>query len=257
VIRRAACRNVRHRQPERSTHEVDHLASPRRRHIYGGSPPAASLCQASDRRRPCGAAGPHAGYAHRRLAFLAAAFEPPSSFAVMAYAAAASEGDHLCPAAGTCVRRSGIRFRTTTRGTTHFPGAATAGIRGTRTATSAVGIFALPMPVYRPVPVWVRPPEYVAPPPNNVIYENVHNTVVVNNVTNTVTVTNQAGQTTTIQPPAPAAGPAQAGQAGTPTAPAPVAAIGPALPPSVARRPSLCKIRVREVQARHRAGRIE
>src|SRR6266853_2087117 len=66
-----------------------------------------------------------------------------------------------------------------------------------------VGLFLLPMPIYRPVPVWVRPPEYVAPPPNNVIYNNVHNTVVVNNVTNTVTVTNQSGQTTTIAPPAP------------------------------------------------------
>src|SRR5262245_50619756 len=53
-----------------------------------------------------------------------------------------------------------------------------------------VGIFVLPMPIYRPVPVWVRPPAYVAPPPNNVIYNNVHNTVVVNNVTNTVTITN-------------------------------------------------------------------
>jgi hypothetical protein len=44
-----------------------------------------------------------------------------------------------------------------------------------------VGLFVLPMPVYRPVPVWVRPPAYVAPPPNNVIYNNVHNTVVINN----------------------------------------------------------------------------
>src|SRR6266516_4129507 len=31
-----------------------------------------------------------------------------------------------------------------------------------------IGIFVLPMPIYRPVPVWVRPPAYVAPPPNNV-----------------------------------------------------------------------------------------
>src|SRR5258706_12119160 len=78
-----------------------------------------------------------------------------------------------------------------------------------------VGIFVLPMPIYRPVPVWVRPPQYVAPPPNNVIYNNVHSTVVVNNVTNTVTVTNQSGQTTTIQPPAQPAAPPQAGAAGT------------------------------------------
>src|SRR5262249_22665246 len=86
------------------------------------------------------------------------------------------------------------------------------------------------------VRVGVRPPQYVAPPPNNIIYNNVHNTVVVNNVTNTVTVTNQSGQTTTIAPPAQAAAPAQAGTAGAPAAPTPVAAIAPALPPSVAQK---------------------
>ena len=77
-----------------------------------------------------------------------------------------------------------------------------------------VGIFLLPMPIYRPVPVWVSPPRYVAPPPNNVIYNNVHNTVVVNNVTNTVTVTNRSGQTTTMQPPVQASAPAPAGPGG-------------------------------------------
>src|SRR5262249_49775370 len=41
-------------------------------------------------------------------------------------------------------------------------------------------IFALvlPIPVYRPVPAYISPPAYVAPPPpNNIIYNNVHNTV--------------------------------------------------------------------------------
>jgi len=95
-----------------------------------------------------------------------------------------------------------------------------------------IAIFVLPIPVYRPVPMWVRPPSYVAaPPPNNVIFNNVHNTVVVNNTTNVVTVTKPDGQTTTMPPPArPAATP------GTPAPPAPV--VGPALPPSVAQKAS-------------------
>ena len=71
----------------------------------------------------------------------------------------------------------------------------------------------LPIPVYQPIPAYVSPPAYIAPPPpNNIIYNNVHNTVIVNNTTNNVTIRNPAGQTTT-QPiavaargPAPAAG---------------------------------------------------
>ena len=93
------------------------------------------------------------------------------------------------------------------------------------------------------------PPAYIAtPPPNNIIYNNVHNTVIVNNTTNNVTIRNPAGQTTT-QPiavaargPAPAAGaapapgaPAAAGGA-TPAAATAPATVGPSLPPSVAAR---------------------
>ena len=34
------------------------------------------------------------------------------------------------------------------------------------------------------MPVWVRPPDYVVPPPNNIIFNNIHNTTVINNVIN-------------------------------------------------------------------------
>src|SRR5215469_3975407 len=90
------------------------------------------------------------------------------------------------------------------------------------------------------------------PPPNNVIYNNVHNTVVVNNVTNTVTITNPSGQTQTVPPAAamaPAAQPAAvstqaapaqqaapAPAASAPAAPAPAASLAPSLPPSVAQK---------------------
>ena len=49
--------------------------------------------------------------------------------------------------------------------------------------------YVLPVPAYTPVPVWVNRPRYVAPPPTNIIYNNIHNTVVVNNTTNMVTIT--------------------------------------------------------------------
>ncbi|WP_035670715.1 hypothetical protein, partial [Bradyrhizobium liaoningense] len=59
-----------------------------------------------------------------------------------------------------------------------------------------VGLFVLPQPVFVPIPVFVRPPVYVASPPNNIIFQNIHNTTVINTVIN--------------RPPAPppAAGPA-------------------------------------------------
>lgn len=96
----------------------------------------------------------------------------------------------------------------------------------------AVTAFALPIPIFQPVPLWVRPPVYVAPPPpNNIIFNNIHNTVVINNTTNIVTITNQQGQTTTLKPQAAAT---------EPGAPNPgVASVGPALPPSVAQKVNL------------------
>jgi uncharacterized caspase-like protein len=95
----------------------------------------------------------------------------------------------------------------------------------------AIFAFALPIPIYQPVPVWVRPPVFVAPPPpNNIIFNNIHNTVVINNTTNIVTITNPQGQTTTLKP-------QPVTSTGTPNAG--VASIGPSLPPSMAQKASL------------------
>ncbi|WP_095091930.1 caspase family protein [Mesorhizobium sophorae] len=57
----------------------------------------------------------------------------------------------------------------------------------------AVDVFVLPAPVFVPVPVWVNPPHNIAPPPDNVIFNNIHNTTVINNTTIN-TENNQAGQ---------------------------------------------------------------
>jgi uncharacterized caspase-like protein len=186
--------------------------------------------------------GPHAADAHRRLAFLAAALEPPPSFAVLAYDLPPPPPEEMI-----YIRRPVLVFDDPSFAFAPPPPPPVIFLAPPPPEfvllpppPPPVGLFLLPMPVYRPVPVWVRPPAYVAPPPpNNVIYSNVHNTVVISNVTNTVTITNPSGQTQTLAPPArPAAAQLPgAPAAGAPAAGAPVAAApGPALPPSVAQK---------------------
>jgi uncharacterized caspase-like protein len=179
--------------------------------------------------------GPHAPDAHRRLAFLAAVLEPPPSFAMLAYDLPPPPPEEI-----VYIRRPVLvfddpvfAFAPPPPPSVVFLAPPPAEFVVLAPPPPPVGLFLLPIPVYRPVPVWVRPPAYVAPPPpNNVIYTNVHNTVVVNNVTNTVTITNSSGQTQTVTP---AAQPAT--QAGAPAAATPApAAPGPALPPSVAQK---------------------
>jgi len=193
--------------------------------------------------------GPHAADAHRRLAFLAAAFEPPPSFAAIAYDLPPPPPEEII-----YIRRPVLVFDDPVFAFAPPPPPPVIFLAPPppefvvlAPPPPPIGIFVLPMPVYRPVPVWVRPPAYVAPPPNNVIYNNVHNTVVVNNVTNTVTITNPSGQTQTVPPAvamAPAAQPAAVSTqaapaqqaASAPAAPAPAASLAPSLPPSVAQK---------------------
>jgi uncharacterized caspase-like protein len=182
--------------------------------------------------------GPHSGDAHRRLAFLAAALEPPPRFAMLAYDLPPPPPEEI-----VFIRRPVLVFDDPVFGFAPPPPAPILFLAPPppefvvlAPPPPPIGLFMLPTPTYRPVPVWVRPPRHVAPPPaNNVIYNNVHNTVVVNNVTNTVTVTNRSGQTTTLAPPV-AAAPAPGARGAAAAAAAPVAAIGPSLPPSVAQK---------------------
>src|SRR5215467_13428309 len=168
--------------------------------------------------------GPHAADAHRRLAFLAAAFEPPPSFAAIAYDLPPPPPEEI-----VYIRRPVLVFDDPVFAFAPPPPPPVIFLAPPppefvvlAPPPPPVALFVLPMPVYRPVPVWVRPPAYVAPPPNNRIYNNVHNTVVVNNVTNTVTITNPSGQTQTM-PPAAAMAPAAQAVSAQQAAPAPAA----------------------------------
>ncbi|RWK11330.1 caspase family protein [Mesorhizobium sp.] len=45
-----------------------------------------------------------------------------------------------------------------------------------------VDVYVLPTPVFVPIPVFVNPPRHIVPPPNNIIFNNIHNTTVINNI---------------------------------------------------------------------------
>src|SRR5262245_6350996 len=145
--------------------------------------------------------GPHAADARRRLAFLSAAFEPPPSFAEVTYDVPPPPPEEI-----VYVERPVLAFDDPIYAFEPPPPPPVFFLPPPPVfflpppPPPPFGIFLLPIPVYTPVPVWVRPPIYVAPPPpNNVIFQNVHNTVVVNNI-NTVTITEPSGRTRTVTP---------------------------------------------------------
>lgn len=191
--------------------------------------------------------GPHAGDAHRRLAYLAAALEPPRAFAMVEYDVPPPPPEEIVYIERPVLVFSDplFAFAPPPPPPVFFLPPPPPDFVVLPPPPQPVGLFLLPTPVYRPVPLWVRPPAYVAPPPpNNVIYNNVHNTVVINNTTSSVTITNPSGQTSTMTSAAavsaaaaatPAAARQQSGQAST----APVTSIGPALPPSVAQKAAI------------------
>ena len=138
--------------------------------------------------------GPHGWDARRRLTILSAAIEPPPTFAMIDYDLPPPPPDEM-----VFVDRPVFYF-----GDPVFafappppppiyflppppadfvvlpPPIVAVGIG----VGIGVGLFVLPRPAFVPIPAFVRPPVYVAAPPNNIIFNNIHNTTVINNVIN-------------------------------------------------------------------------
>lgn len=199
--------------------------------------------------------GAHSDDARRRLAYLSAAFEPPPGFPVIVYDVPPPPPDEM-----VYVDRPVLAFDDPDFGfepppppPVFFLPPAPVYFIDLPPPPPPVYAFFLPVPDYRPVPLWVRPPEYVAAPPNNIIYNNIHNTIVVNKTTNVVTITNPSGQAQTVAPPlaaptatpapggpAPASSPSRAGVIAAGVAGAGAAALlTPSLPSSLASRAAL------------------
>jgi uncharacterized caspase-like protein len=179
--------------------------------------------------------GPHAADARRRLTILAAALEPPPSFATITYDVPPPPPDEI-----VYVERPVLYygdpvydFAPPPPPPVFFLPPPPPDFVVLPPPPPPIGIFVLPRPLFVPIPVFVRPPVYVAPPPNNIIFNNIHNTTVINTVINNTTVNNT---NVTINNPAPA-GPSAGG-------PPAAAAVGPALPAAAAQKASLVQPQV-------------
>lgn len=193
--------------------------------------------------------GSHAGDARRRLAYLTAALEPPPRFEIISYDVPPRPPEEVI-----YIERLVLVFDDPDFGfepppppPVFFLPPRPVYFVDLAPPPPPVYAYVLPVPAYAPVPVWINTPEYVAPPPNNVICNNIHNTVVVNNTTNTVAITNPSGQSQTFSPPsqspasqtqpptASKSSPSNAAIVGAGIAGAGAAALlAPSLPPSVA-----------------------
>jgi uncharacterized caspase-like protein len=124
--------------------------------------------------------GPHANDARGRLETLAAAMAPPPSFTPIVY-----DVPPPPPAEIVYVDRPVLVFSDPVYGFVPPPPivilAPVPAYLVFPPPPPPIGLFVLPVPVFVPVPLWANPPAYVAAPPGNVIFNNIHNTTIINN----------------------------------------------------------------------------
>jgi uncharacterized caspase-like protein len=124
--------------------------------------------------------GPHAADARRRLESLAAPEEPPPSYSPIGY-----DIPPPPPAEIVYVDRPVLVFDDPEFGFVPPPPivflAPPPPYLVFLPPPPPFELFVLPVPVFVPFPVWINPPLYVAPPPGNVIFSNIHNTTIINN----------------------------------------------------------------------------
>jgi uncharacterized caspase-like protein len=140
--------------------------------------------------------GPHAADARRRLADRGFAAEPPASFIPIDYSVAPPPPEEII-----LVRRPVVifddpyfDFAPPPLLPVYFLPPPPPDFIVLLAPPPPIAFFVLPVPVFLPIPIWCSHPAYLVPPPNNVIFNNIHNTVIINNVTNVVTIKNQNGQ---------------------------------------------------------------
>ncbi|TPO05361.1 peptidase C14 caspase catalytic subunit p20 [Mesorhizobium sp. CU2] len=129
--------------------------------------------------------GPHAWDARRRLEHFEAALEPPPSFAMIAYDVPPPPPEEI-----VYVDRPVLYFDDPDYDFAPPPPVAVVflpppppGFVVLAPPPPPVGIFVLPTPVFVPLARWINPPHDIVPPPDNIIFNNIHNTTVINNTT--------------------------------------------------------------------------
>ena len=164
--------------------------------------------------------GPHAEDARRRLAILTQPLEPPPQFAMIDYDIPPPPPEEIIYVDRPVLAFSDpeFEFAPPPPPPVFFLPPPPPDFVVLEPPPPSIGLFVLPQPLFVPIPVYVVAPVNVAPPPNNIIYRNIHNSAVINNV---------------INQPAPAA---PAPGAPTPAAPPQTMTAAPQLPKSVQQR---------------------
>ncbi len=128
--------------------------------------------------------GPHAWDARRRLASLAAAYDPPPRFAAISYDVPPPPPEEI-----VYVDRPLLYLADPVYDLPPPPPPPViflppppAYLVTLAPPPPVYGLYVLPSPPIVAVPAYVSAPTYVAPPPNNVIFQNIHNTTVIEQI---------------------------------------------------------------------------
>ena len=146
--------------------------------------------------------GLHCADARRRLALRALAFEPPVSFTPMDYDVPPPPPEEEIYIARPVLVFDDAEFDFAPPPPlpVYFLPPPTPDFVVLPAPLPVVEAFVLPVPVFVPVPLWCHLPVYVAPPPNNVIFNNIHNKFVIDHERNSVTVRNERGESISSTP---------------------------------------------------------
>ncbi|MGH1587865.1 caspase family protein [Methylobacterium phyllosphaerae] len=128
--------------------------------------------------------GPHAWDARRRLASLAAALEPPPRYAVLDYDVLPPPPEEIVYVDRPVLFLDDPVFALPPppRPALIFLPPPPAYLVALAPPPPVPGVYALPTPPVMAVPAYVSAPEYVMPPPNNVLFQNIHNTAVIEQI---------------------------------------------------------------------------
>ncbi|AWN40480.1 caspase family protein [Methylobacterium durans] len=119
--------------------------------------------------------GPHAWDARRRLTRLAASLEPPPRFAMLDYDLPPPPPDEV-----VYVERGALYLDDPIYELPAPPPPPVVFLPPPTYIVTLppppppVEVYALPTPAFVPVPAYVNAPAYIAPPPNNILYQNIH-----------------------------------------------------------------------------------
>lgn len=175
--------------------------------------------------------GPHVWDARRRLDHFEAALEPPPSFTVIEYDVPPPPPTEIVYVDRPVLYFDDADFGYAPPPPVVFLAPPPPDFVVLAPPQPSVDFYVLPAPTFVPVPGWVLPPRDIAPPENNIIFNNIHNTVVNNTIINNTTV-NENGAA----PTAPGLTTGQKLVGAAVIAGAGAAALHVALPPSIQKK---------------------